>query len=235
MSGHDGEERALALNPQRKGCAGTERVRGIFAHYRKASGQSTGSAELDELDMFATPGFFYQFPVEVMATDYSAGVDVPDSGSNSQDAKDWVKKLVKKCQICEKASPHLSAVHILRSRAACADMGLHYGDESNYLVLCGNEGENTCHDAFDNGWVTFLKKNGEWMIVGGESHGQIRDLVQQPRRRALHTHLAWCVSRKTLACVIRGAVSKWLQEVDDALQRGEIPVPLSPPPSPKRK
>ena len=239
-------QQTLAMEAQRQqgGSRATQYVRDVFSKYGpqqfpQIQNKPAAMKELGLLDLSEAPRFFFQFPVAVMSKNYSAGADDAANGK-SIDSRTSVKSDVKRqaegeCQICGEGG--VSAAHILKTHAACSALGVEYDEGSNYLALCGREGDlSSCHDAFDKGRVSFIHTEGEeWMIVGGKKHGTTVTFPQKPHRRTLHTHLAWCVSQQTLCSEgdKKDEINEWLKGVEGALQEDECA--LTPPDSPEKE
>ena len=106
-----------------------------------------------------------------------------------------------KCAVCETAS-NISVAHILKREEDCKKLKIPW-DYSNFLVLCGTDGEQgTCHHLFDNFQMSFVhsKATSQWVVIGGGAgrHAKTVILASSPHKRALHAHFTRCVVTKSL-------------------------------------
>ena len=109
-----------------------------------------------------------------------------------------------KCAVCG-TDVNVTVAHIFKTAANCGALELPF-DESNFLCLCGTDGERgTCHDYFDKFQMSFMSAGeGMWLVIGGNHHGKIVTLLTNPRKRAIHTHFARCYLNKSFVGLPEG-------------------------------
>ena len=149
---------------------------------------------LDKTDAFIAMTLRSQYRIELFNTSSVKS----DSVLGTAIRRHVAEMSENKCAVCG-TNVNVTVAHIFKTAADCRALGLPF-DESNFICLCGTDGERgSCHNYFDKFQMSFMSGGEDiWLVIGGnEHHGKIVNLPTKPRKRAIHTHFARCFIMKS--------------------------------------